>query len=391
MNRHTNETPRDFVFVQSTTEVGGAETALLNLFTASPDLRRRAVIVTLSFGEGDLPARLRAVGAEVVELPKARVRQPLRLARVVGRLRDLIRVRGARIVVANGAHPQIIAGLTARTTGARSVFLVHMIHAHPLWRNQPLDALAVASPCDLTLSVSEAAHAAMAKLRPSRDNRLLREGTPLRTVSEADRIAARAELGVAPHESLIGVFGRLQRWKGQDVFVKAAAKIASARPRSQFVVVGGSVFGLEPEFFQELKRTTAAFGLTDRLRFTGFRTDVPRLMAACDVVCHTSRVPEPFGLVVVEAMALGRPVVATEGGGPSEIVSAADLGVLVRPADAEALAAAVIALIDDPARRRAIGVRAAAHIAANFSIDVMAANLVRHLDDLLSRDVRPSL
>ena len=100
---------------------------------------------------------------------------------------------------------------------------------------------------------------------------------------------------------------------------------------------------------------------------------------------------ENFGIAVVEAMALGRPVVATEGGGPSEIVSAADLGVLVRPADAEALAAAVIALIDDPARRRAIGVRAAAHIAANFSIDVMAANLVRHLDDLLSRDVRPSL
>ena len=121
-------------------------------------------------------------------------------------------------------------------------------------------------------------------------------------------------------EVLFGVFGRLQRWKGQDVFVEAAAEVARRHPQARFAIVGGSVFGLEPEFLEGLKRRVAELNLVDRLVFTGFRKDVAALMAACDVVCHTSRVPEPFGLVVIEAMMLGRPVIATRGGGPSEII-----------------------------------------------------------------------
>ncbi len=373
---------RDFVFVQSTTEVGGAETALLNLFTASAELRRRSLIVSLSFGNGDLPARLRAVGAEVVDLPRARVRQPLRVARLIWELRALVHARGVRSIVANGAHPQIIGGLTARAARVRSVFLVNMIHAHPLWKNDPLDALALASPCDLMLAISRASRETMTRLRPGVPNRLFHWGTPLRTVPAEDRAAARAELGVGPDERLVGVFGRLQRWKGQDVFVAASAEIRRARPTTRFVVVGGSVFGLEPEYREELKRTAAALGLADQLRFTGFRTDVPRLMAACDVVCHTSRVPEPFGLVVLEAMALGRPVVATEGGGPSEIISSPELGVLIPHEDPGAMARAVIALLDDAETRRRMGALAAEHVAAHFSIDAMASALIQHLDDV---------
>jgi glycosyltransferase involved in cell wall biosynthesis len=376
---------RDFVFIQSTTEIGGAETSLLNLFATSEELRRRSLIASLSFGEGDLPARLRSAGAEVVELPRARVRQPLKLARLVAQLRSIIRSRRARAIVANGAHPQIIGGLTARAAGVRSVFLVNMIHAHPLWKNDPLDALALASPCDLMLAISRASEETMRKLRPRVETQLFHWGTPLRSVSAEDREAARAELGVRPSEPLIGVFGRLQRWKGQDVFVAAAAEIASARPTAKFVVVGGSVFGLEPEYFEELKRTATALGLGDRLRFTGFRSDVPRFMAACDVVCHTSRVREPLGLVVLEAMALGRPIIATEGGGPSEIITSEALGTLIPPGDPQAMARAAIALLDDPARRAAMGTRAAEHVAAHFSIETMASSLIRRLDSLHPR------
>jgi glycosyltransferase involved in cell wall biosynthesis len=375
---------RDLIFVQSTTELGGAETALLNLFTASAELRRRSVIASLSFGHGDLPAQLRATGVEVVEFPQARIRQPLQLARLVGRLRALVRTEGARAIVANGAHPQIIGSLAARAAGVRSVFLVNMIHAYPLWKNDPLDALALVSPCDLMLAISQASRDTMAKLRPRVDSRLFHWGTPIRAVPDMERAAARAELAVAPDEALVGVFGRLQRWKGQDVFVAAAAEILRARPATRFVVVGGSVFGLEPEFFDSLKQAAAALGVGDRMRFTGFRNDVPRLMAACDVVCHSSRVPEPFGLVVLEAMVLGRPVVATAGGGPSEIIASPELGVLVPPEDPGAMARAVIGLLDDPARRHAMGARAAAHVAAHFSIETMASSLLQHLDDLLS-------
>jgi glycosyltransferase involved in cell wall biosynthesis len=105
-------------------------------------------------------------------------------------------------------------------------------------------------------------------------------------------------------------------------------------------------------------------------------------MAACDVVCHTSRVPEPFGLVIVEAMALGRSVIATEGGGPSEIIASDEYGLLVPPGDSRALARSMLALVDDPDRRRALGENARERVRREFSIDVMASRLLEYLDAL---------
>ena len=126
--------------------------------------------------------------------------------------------------------------------------------------------------------------------------RLLYWGTPLRQVTQEETQAARAELGARAGDLLVGVFGRLQRWKGQDVFVEAAARVARERPNIRFVIVGGSVFGLEPEFAEGLRARVQALGIGEKVVFTGFRSDVPRLMAACDIVCHTSRGGEPFGL-----------------------------------------------------------------------------------------------
>ncbi len=378
----STDASRDFLFLQSTTEMGGAESALLNLFASSAELRRRSVVVSLGFGKGDLPERLRRAGTEVVELARARLREPGKLVATFSALRRLIRERRVRVVVGNGAHPQIVGGVAARLSGVSSVFLVNMIHAHPLWRNDPLDALAIRSPCDLMLAISRASKATMEKLRPGVESRLFYWGTPMVEVPPEEARAARAELAVGDGQVLLGSFGRLQHWKGQDVFVAAAGKVARSRPGAQFVVVGGSVFGLEPEFFERLKTDARALGIADRIRFTGFRSDVHRLMAACDVVCHTSRVPEPFGLVIVEAMAQGRAVIATQGGGPSEIIESDGDGVLVPRDDPDALAAAMTELIDAPDRRRALGERGRALVQARFTIETMAANLIEHLDSV---------
>jgi glycosyltransferase involved in cell wall biosynthesis len=373
---------RDFLFVQSTTEIGGAETVLLNLLEASAELRRRSVVVTLGFGEGNLPDRLRAFGVDVVELKMGRLRHPWRVVPAFRELLAVARSAGVRAVIGNGGHPQVVGGMVARLAGARAVFMAHMIYPYPIWKNDPRDFLALAGPLDLALAVSKAAQATLSKLRPSVPNRLLYNGTPTRQVTAAEAHDARRELGAGDGEVLIGVFGRLQRWKGQDLFVEAAAEVARARPHTRFAVVGGSVFGLEPEFLEGLRDRADTLGLGDRLLFTGFRSDVPRLMAACDVVCHTSRVPEPFGLVIVEAMALGRSVIATEGGGPSEIIASDEYGLLVPPGDSRALARSMLALVDDPDRRRALGENARERVRREFSIDVMASRLLEYLDAL---------
>ena len=353
----------------------------MNLFEQSAELRARSVVATLGFGSGNLPSRLRDLGVEVVELKMPRLRQAWRLAPVFLRLRALARERGVQVVIGNGGHPQIVAGLTARLAGARSVFIAHMIYPHPIWKNDPRDMLALGGPLDLILAVSKSAQSTLAQLRPSVPNALMYNGTPVREVALDDARAARRELNVAPDEILIGVFGRLQRWKGQDVFVEAAAEVARLRPAAKFVVVGGSVFGLEQEFAEALRRRADQLGLAGRLTFTGFRTDVPRLMAACDVVCHTTRVAEPFGLVVVEAMGLGRATIASAGGGPSEIITP-DTGVLVPPDDPGALARAVVALMDDARRRQDLGDRARERVRREFGMEKMTATLLGHLNAL---------
>jgi glycosyltransferase involved in cell wall biosynthesis len=375
---------RDFLFVQSATEIGGAETVLSNLFSASEELRRRSLVVSLGFGQGTFPARLRAVGAEVIEIRPARLRDPLGVARTVMSVRRLVRARAVKVVVGNGAHPQVTAGLAARAAGARSAFMVHMIHAHPVWKNHPIDSLAVRGPCDLMFALSKASETTLRRIRPRLDVRLLYPGTRLGRVGEAERRAARQKLGAPDGDDtvLFGVFGRLQRWKGQDVFVEAAARAAAAEPRARFAIVGGSVFGLETEFLRELEERVRALGLGDRLVLTGFREDVPALMAACDVVCHTTRVAEPFGMVIIEAMAQGRPVVCTNGGGPAEIVRSGEDGLLIPPDDPDALARTMLALAGDGDLRRRLGEAALRTVRERFDIAGMAEGLLRHLDAL---------
>lgn len=137
------------------------------------------------------------------------MRQPVKLARLVAQLRSIVRARRARALVANGAHSRVVGGLTALAAGLRSVFLANMIHAHPLWKNDPLDALALASPCDLMLAISPASERTMRKLSPRVETQLFHCGTPLRSVSAEERETARAELEVGAGEQLVGVFGRL--------------------------------------------------------------------------------------------------------------------------------------------------------------------------------------
>jgi glycosyltransferase involved in cell wall biosynthesis len=374
---------RDVLFIQSSTELGGAERVLLNLLGHNDELRRRSLTAVLGFGDGDLPQRMRALGAEVVELAKARLRDTPRVLRTIWRLGSLARVRGVRVVVGNGVHPQVLGGWVARVSGAKSLFLVHMIHRIPLRSNELLDQLALMGPCDLMLANSRASLIPLKQLRPRVTKQVLSLGTPIVTVDSDTRDRVRSELGVAPEETLVGVFGRLQRWKAQDVFVAAAGLVAAARPRVRFVVVGGATFGLEPEFAVALRGEAERLGLTERLVFTGHRQDIPQLMAACDVVCHTSRVPEPFGMVVIEAMSLGRPVIATRGGGPSEIITDGEEGLLVEPDDARLLAAAMVALVDDPERRARMGTQARARVHGAFTAESMAQQFVAHVDRMI--------
>lgn len=179
----------------------------------------------------------------------------------------------------------------------------------------------------------------------------------------------RDEFALRPGDMVIGVFSRLEPWKGHALFLRAAAIIAGEEARVRFLVVGEG-----PEK-SRLAALAGELGLKERVFFTGFRADIPELMNLCDIVVNPSEEPEPFGRTIIEAMSCGKPVIATAGGGPEEIIEDGVDGVLVRP-ETGALAEAMRALLTGgrlPAAE--IAARARRKVLARFGIKAHAASL----------------
>ncbi|MEH2064930.1 MAG: glycosyltransferase family 4 protein [Nostoc sp.] len=132
---------------------------------------------------------------------------------------------------------------------------------------------------------------------------------------------------------VVGHFSRLAPWKGQHILIDALAKCP---PEVTAILVGDALFG-EQDYVQKLHQQVAQLGLENRVKFLGFRSDIPQLMAACDLVAHTSTSPEPFGRVIVEAMLCGKPVVAAKAGGVMELVEHGLNGFLVTPGESQEL------------------------------------------------------
>jgi glycosyltransferase involved in cell wall biosynthesis len=168
------------------------------------------------------------------------------------------------------------------------------------------------------------------------------------------RARVRAEWGVRDDEVLIGMAGRVTRWKGQSIFVQAAKLIAERHAKAKFAAVGG-VFDTEKFYMDRFRKEVRDAGLENKLTINDFRADMPDVFAAFDIFVLPSILPEPFGLVVIEAMASGKPVVATAPGGPSETVVDGETGFLVPPSDASAIARVLEVLLADHQKRISMG------------------------------------
>jgi glycosyltransferase involved in cell wall biosynthesis len=206
------------------------------------------------------------------------------------------------------------------------------------------------------------------------------DAAPFDALAPDTRGAVRAELGIPDDVFLVGCFSRLHPWKGQTVLLDAVARM----PDVHALVVGGALFSGEAPYEAELRGRAQLPALAGRVHMLGARDDVPRLLAACDVVVHASLLAEPFGRVIVEAMLAGRPIVATRAGGVPEVVCDGETGVLVPPGDARALREALDALRRDPARVTALARRGADHARARFSRETMLAGVHRVILEVAS-------
>lgn len=192
--------------------------------------------------------------------------------------------------------------------------------------------------------------------------------------SPADRARLRQELHLED-KFVIGQFSRLSPWKGQHVLLDALAQC----PESVVgVFVGAALFG-EDDYAEKIKQQVADLGLSNRVHFLGFRSDIPQLMGACDVVAHTSTAPEPFGRVIIEGMLCGKPVIAANAGGATELVTHRETGWMVEPGDSQQLAKTVIECFENQELRELIACNAHTHACQNFHVDRLKEEILEAL------------
>lgn len=174
----------------------------------------------------------------------------------------------------------------------------------------------------------------------------------------------RQELGIDIGRPVVGMLGNIKWWKGQQVLVDAMPSISNDFPNVCFLFVGKVA---DEPYKQALDERIRSFGLESNVMFIGYRPDATDLIALMDVIVHASVEPEPFGLVVLEAMGKGKPIVATDLGGPKETVVNGVTGFLFSQGDPQSLAECVRRLLANPEVQEKVGRAGAEHVYKHFS------------------------
>ena len=375
--------PKVVVFVDHAAALGGAERSLLLLLK---HLDRDHWQPHLACPPGPLAEAARALGVPVHTFPLPRLRRsarfPLDLLARAARLARLTSTIGARALVANTVRAAFYTAPAARL--ARRPFIWHM---RDFWlsesrpRRPQLDTwgkrlLCVAAAHVIANSQATARHLPCPDrvrviyngIEVDRYDPLM-EGTPFREAH-----------GIPRDVPLVGTVGRLRPWKGQDRFLRVLARVRRIREDVWGVVVGGTPFQVEDDYPQRLRLLARELGVADQVAFTGHLEDVRPALAAMDVFVHAGD-PEPFGLVVVEAMAMAKPVVAFAHGALPEIVADGETGLLVPPEDEEALAAALDSLLADSSRALRLGRAGRTRAATRFTATRMAQEVMSLLEE----------
>ena len=374
------------LYVNHTAEISGGERSLLDLRGGLPG----DVVARAACPRGDLYGALQEVGVSASPItgtagslrlhPLHTPRALAEMALAAAQVRRIARREGSEIVHANSVRTGILAGLAR----ARAATVVHVRDCLPPGVASTATLRLIGAAATAVVANSRYTASSLGSLVPAERVHVVHNGIDLQRWSPGriDRDRARAALGRAGERALLlGVVAQLTPWKGQDTAVQALGMLCREGVDAHLLLVGSAKFRSPAArydtqgYVRRLERLVAENGLTDRVSWLGEREDVAALVRALDVVLLPSW-EEPFGRAVLEALALGVPVVATDVGGPREIITDGREGLLRPPRDPRAWAQAIGVLAGDDQLRERMGGLGRRRVQQAFTLDQHVRSVV---------------
>jgi glycosyltransferase involved in cell wall biosynthesis len=357
--------------------LGGVEIATTRLMRSTSD--RFHHVAFCIRGSRELIAACQQAGAEVVEYvpPEPSARHFLRFLSESRLVAGELKRCGAEI-----AHCSEIKAAYHNSLAAMLAGVPMITHVRSRFSKLPFRERLMMTPTKRYVFVSKDSWRQFAVKVPARRARVLYDAVSI-AEPDGDAATVRQELGIPSEAPLVGMVARVNPQKDYFTLAAAAVKVVAKRPDTRFVVVGDNAqVELNRQHYAQVKQRLEELGVSKSFLFTGFREDIPRLVAAMDVfVLSTHR--EGMPLSIIEAMGMGKPVVATAVDGIPEIVTDGITGLLYRHEDSEGLADAILECIEDPERAASLGNAARERVRTEYTIKAYAQNLGRIYEEIL--------
>jgi glycosyltransferase involved in cell wall biosynthesis len=387
---------KKILFVSDSAEISGAEFVLLNILKSldrdrySPylfcngkntHLQHEAEKIGISCMKSFHFPQLARIDKSGVSLSK--VAAYLRAsAAIYCEMRHVIHAENIDLTYAN-AYPCCLYCLLPALLSRKPL----VWHVHNMRRTTPLSRpiyRIVGAVCERIITVSEACRTNLlqASLSASKIKTIYNGLDLSRFRRKGNGQSFREEFKIRPHTKVIGLMGQPLPEKGHRYFVEAAAEVLKTDPDVKFLIVGHMY---ADSYHQELTSLVKKLDLESEIIFTGWRSDAPSVLESLDILAHARITPEPAALVLMEAMAMGVPVVASKTGGTSELILDGKTGILFPPKDSHALAQAVVRLIKNPERANRMGQRGRQRMEEKFTLSKQMEAIEGLWDEILNR------
>lgn len=359
--------------------MGGAELCMLDFLNRADTGKAHYTVMTNGLPEylervKSLDEKITVVVHNLPRLKPIGPRSALSALRAVKTLAQIIRQSTPDIIVTNSIRAHIIGTCAARKTGTPIIWLIHDF-TFPAFFIKKL----ARTPGKIIVPSQAVAEYTKKQIPEELHGKIIiiPNGIDLEKVDAAPSDENLRPKKIAPDTPLIGIIGRIDRWKGQDKVIEAMPRILEKIPRAHLLIIG-EPSAHDPktlEFDRAIRKKVEEIGLAGNVTFTGFVKNVYGAIKRLNCLVHASTEPEPFGRVVIEAMACGVPVVAGNLGGPAEIVRHEQTGLLVNPNNPGEIAEAVTKILAGPNLAKNLSGRARRAVEDRYALEKIVTEL----------------